>query len=216
MRNASSAASTGTGTTARFSSPYGIAVIGTTIYVADSSNHAIRAVSSTASSTNGGVVTTYAGVPTTAGYLDGAVASAQFNNPRGITHMVSGGHAHLYVADYSNCVIRDIDVTAGTVTTLAGTQGSCSYADGTGSLARFSNPWGITNDGTYLYVADYSNHAIRKIAGNVVTTIFGDPTSSYDPGSGALAGNNVRNPTGVLWSTYGLFVLNDYGLKRVH
>ena len=48
------------------------------------------------------------------------------------------------------------------VTTLAGT-GSSGSANGTGTSASFNGPEGITTDGTNLYVADLSNHLIRKI-----------------------------------------------------
>ena len=48
------------------------------------------------------------------------------------------------------------------VTTLAGT-GSSGSANGTGTSASFNNLTGITTDGTNLYVADTSNHLIRKI-----------------------------------------------------
>ena len=48
------------------------------------------------------------------------------------------------------------------VTTVAGT-GSSGSANGTGTSASFNNPHGITTDGTNLYVADMSNHLIRKI-----------------------------------------------------
>ena len=34
---------------------------------------------------------------------------------------------------------------------------------GTGTSASFNLPHGITTDGTNLYVADMSNHLIRKI-----------------------------------------------------
>jgi len=48
------------------------------------------------------------------------------------------------------------------VTTLAGT-GSTGSSNGTGTSASFNSPIGITTDGTNLYVADQSNHLIRKI-----------------------------------------------------
>ncbi|MBI5236003.1 MAG: hypothetical protein HY886_07130, partial [Deltaproteobacteria bacterium] len=51
----------------------------------------------------------------------------------------------------------------GVVTTLAGTAGSTGSTDGTGSDARFYNPYGLTTDGTNLYVVDTYNHTIRKI-----------------------------------------------------
>lgn len=51
----------------------------------------------------------------------------------------------------------------GVVTTLSGTAGSSGSTDGTGTAARFLLPYGITTDGTNLYVADSFNHTIRAI-----------------------------------------------------
>ena len=48
------------------------------------------------------------------------------------------------------------------VTTVAGT-GSSGSANGTGTLASFNSPRGITTDGTNLYVADSSSNLIRQI-----------------------------------------------------
>ena len=48
------------------------------------------------------------------------------------------------------------------VTTLAGT-GSSGSANGTGTSASFNVPFGITTDGTNLYVGDTNNHLIRQI-----------------------------------------------------
>jgi hypothetical protein len=205
---------TGTGTTGRYNNPQGIAVSGTDVFIADTSNHVIRRVVSSTSPTNGGVMQTFAGLVSTAGWLDGTGSSVRFNNPTGITAM----GANLYVADQSNCVIRQIVIATGVVSTIAGSPGSCSFADGSGALARFSSPYGITNDGTNLYVADVNNHAVRKISmpGAVVTTLFGDPASPLDNNGGPLAGSNVRSPTGIFWSTWGLFVANDFGVKRLH
>ncbi|MEC8840428.1 MAG: hypothetical protein VX432_02435, partial [Candidatus Poribacteria bacterium] len=41
---------------------------------------------------------------------------------------------------------------------------STGFADNaTGTSAKFTTPWGITTDGTNLYVGDHGNHKIRKI-----------------------------------------------------
>jgi DNA-binding beta-propeller fold protein YncE len=72
------------------------------------------------------------------------------------------GDGNLYVADSSNHTIRKI-TPAGVVTTLAGAAESYGSADGTGPLARFNEPYGVAVDGDgNIYVADRSNHAIRK------------------------------------------------------
>ena len=66
------------------------------------------------------------------------------------------------MAERCNYLIRQIVSSTGVVTTVAGT-GSSGSANGTGTSASFNNPYGITTDGTNLYVADLSNHLIRKI-----------------------------------------------------
>ena len=101
------------------------------------------------------VVTTVAGTGSS-GSANGTGTSASFYLPRGIT---TDG-TNLYVADYGNALIRQIVISTGAVTTVAGT-GSSGSADGTGTSASFSYPTGITTDGTNLYVA--SGNLIRKI-----------------------------------------------------
>src|SRR5437667_199534 len=82
-----------------------------------------------------------------------------------------------------------------TFTTLAGTAGQVGSADGRGSEARFNTPFSLTVDrANNIYVADSSNHTIRKVTpAGVVTTLAGlagitgkaDGTNSaarfYDP-----------------------------------
>src|SRR5207237_381812 len=96
---------------------------------------------------------------------------ARFYYPEGVATDSSG---NVYVADAYNNTIRKI-TPAGVVTTLAGLAGSTGSADGTGSAARFSAPWGVATDSSgNVYVADTYNHTIRKITpAGVVTTLAG-------------------------------------------
>ncbi|SVD97744.1 uncharacterized protein METZ01_LOCUS450598, partial [marine metagenome] len=143
-----------TGTSASFASPRGITTDGTNLYVSDTSNNRIRKIV-----IDNGTVTTLAG-SSSYGMVDNAIGtSARFFGPNGIT---SDG-TNLYVADRRNSRIRKIVIDNGTVTTLAGS--SQGYLDNaTGTSAEFNSPYAITIDGTNLYVADTSNHRIRKIA----------------------------------------------------
>ncbi len=156
----------GTGRAARFSNPYSVATDGAgNLYVADTYNYTIRKI------TPAGVVTTVAGLAGSVGSADGTGSAARFNYPGGVA-TDSGGN--LYVADTYNHTIRKI-TPAGVVTTIAGLAGSYGSADGTGSAARFREPYGVATDsGGNLYVADSQNHTIRKITpAGVVTTVAG-------------------------------------------
>ncbi|MGA7826766.1 MAG: hypothetical protein WCA04_03840, partial [Geobacteraceae bacterium] len=149
-----SGAADGTGTAATFNEPSGITTDGTNLYVADRLNYEIRQIV-----ISSGVVTTLAGTGST-GFLDGDGTAAGFNQPNGIT---TDG-TNLYVTDRFNYTIRQIGIASpNTVTTLAGTAGTIGSADGTGATASFNEPYGITTDGTSLYVTDYINSLLRKI-----------------------------------------------------
>jgi uncharacterized repeat protein (TIGR01451 family) len=172
--------SDGTGRAARFNYPNGVAVSGSTVYVADSSNNTIRKIISS------GVVTSFAGAAGVFGSADGTGSAARFYYPYGIAADKAG---NVYVADTNNNTIRRI-TSAGVVTTLAGTVGVSGSADGTGSAARFNNPYAVAVDGNgNVYVADTLNFTVRKITpGGVVTTLAGHAgTSGSNDGTGSGA-----------------------------
>lgn len=156
----------GSGSNARFSYPGDVAVSSSgNVYVADTSNQLIRAI------TPQGLVSTYAGNAGLAGADDGTVSEATFNNPNSLA---IDGSGTLYVADTNSHTIRKITI-AGTVSTLAGSAGNPGSANGTGAAARFLLPFGLTVDASgTVYVADSRNHTLRKItSGGVVTTVAG-------------------------------------------
>jgi hypothetical protein len=179
----------GTGATARFNSPFGVAVDGSgNVYVADYGNSIIRKI------TPAGVVTTLAGTAGATGSADGTGAAARFAYPSGVA---VDGSGNVYVADYGNSIIRKI-TPAGVVNTLAGTADATGSADGTGAAARFKNPSGIAVDGSgNVYVADYGNSIIRKITpAGVVTTLAGT-AGAYGSADGTGAAAQFRMPQGV-------------------
>jgi hypothetical protein len=179
----------GTGASARFSLPHGVAVDGAgNLYVADDQTSIIRKI------TPAGVVTTLAGTAGIRGVADGTGSAAQFDFPSDLA-VDSGGN--VYVADTYNHAIRKI-TPAGVVTTLAGLQGISGSADGTGTAARFYTPGGVTVDGSgNVYVADTGNQTIRKVtSAGVVTTLAGAlATAGITDATGTAASFN--NPLGV-------------------
>ena len=172
----------GKGIDARFKSPHGIAVDSDgNLFVADSGNNTIRKI------TPDGTVTTYAGAPGVSGSANGAASDARFLSPFGV--MVDKNN-NVYVADTFNHTIRMI-TPAGVVSTLAGKAGVAGSLDKTGTAATFNNPVSLAIDSAgNIYVADTSNHQIRKIApGAVVTTLAGLAGS---PGSANGTNNTAR------------------------
>ncbi len=132
------------------------------------------------------MVTTLAGLPGVRGYVDGTGGAVRFAFPEGIACDASG---NVFIADGANNVIRKI-TPGGVVSTFAGTAGLSGSADGLGAAARFSGPRGLAadNDGN-LYVADSSNHLIRKItpAGLVATVAGGAGLQGSADGNGSAA-----------------------------
>lgn len=160
--NATQGYSDGIGSAARFMSngslPGGITFDGTDLYLSDRGNCAIRKVVIAT-----GTVTTIAGSPpptaVCSGPTDGIGTASVIRDPDGI---ISDG-TNLFFAESTGSVIRKIDMSTFSVTTVAGLANTNGLVDGTGSAARFRYPASMTSDGTTLYIADWGNNAIRKM-----------------------------------------------------
>jgi sugar lactone lactonase YvrE len=209
-------AADGQRTFARFDVPVGVASDDAgTVYVADSSNHTIRAIAPD------GTVTTLAGLAGAPGRSDGVGAAARFNHPSGL----ACDGTHLYVADSDNALIRRVDLVSvevagvrGQTITIAG--GAHGSLDGRGLSAGFVDPFGVAWDGAgTLYITDFESHVVRALAlaTGEVTTIAGTPNvaGGYD-GMGADA--RFDGPAGIAADRLGhLYVADSYGrtIRRV-
>lgn len=157
-------------------------------------------------------VNTFAGY-TGSGTADGAAATATFNQPAGIA---LDGAGNAYIADTLSSTIRKL-TPGGTVSTIAGTPGLAGIADGAGVNARFNLPFGLAaaSDGT-LYIADTSNHIVRRItAAGVVTTLAGSAGVS---GSTNASGSAARfnSPTAIAHdATAGVLYVADTGNNQI-
>jgi hypothetical protein len=151
------------------------------VYIAD---QACATVTKITAST--GVITTIAGNGTN-GYSGdgGAATSAKLNNPSDVAIDSAG---NIYIADYSNNRVRKVN-TSGVISTYAGT-GGWGYAGdgGQATSAELANPSGLALDSSgNLYIADFENKRIRKVAtGGIITTVAGNGTGG-DTGDGGAA-----------------------------
>lgn len=208
----------GTGNAARFNRPSGITIdSGGDLYVSDFNNHTIRRV------TKSGAVSTFAGVATVSGSVDGPANIARFYNPSGLSIDASGT---LYIADNRNCTIRKI-APDGVASTIAGQVNNPSAQDGTGSHARFYFPTGVvaSNSGT-VYVIHANSIRAGSIAaptysgsltasGSVAQAfsflpVFSGAPTSYSA-TGLPTGLNVNASTGQISgtpTTVGTFSVN--------
>ncbi len=211
-RAGSSGKADGTNSTARFYLPAGIAVdSATNLYVADTYNDTIRKM--TLVGTNW-VVRTIAGLAGTNGFTDGTGTNARFSEPFGIA---VDSATNLYVADTLNDTIRKMTLvgTNWVVSTIAGLTTNAGSADGTGTNAEFSNPWGIAVDSeTNLYVGDSQNDTIRKMtpAGtNWVVSTIGGLAQTYGSADGAGSAALFEIPEGVAVDSLGnIYVADTY------
>jgi hypothetical protein len=147
----------GSNSIARFNSPIGIAVDASgALYVTDFGNSTIRKI--VQYGTNWGV-TTLAGLAGSPGTADGLGGVARFNLPQGIA---VDGTQTIFVSDSGNYTVRRI-TSAGMVSTIAGLAGVSGTVNGTGTGARFAQPYGVAVDGLgNVTVADYLGYDIRQ------------------------------------------------------
>lgn len=204
----------GTGSAARFTEPSGVAAVGSDRFVADTGNHAIRKVSAS------GAVTLFAGLPGSAGNVDGTGSAARFNRPTGIFPVGTD----LYVTDAGSHTIRKVTASA-QVTTVAGEAGvEGSENTPEAPKGRFKSPEGIfhlpTGIGTVLYVADTGNHTIRKVTINgtsvTVETYAGTAGSAgYVDAQGIEA--RFSSPAGIAGDSSILFVADrgNHAIRRI-
>ena len=187
----------GSGTSALFSSPWGLAVASSGVtYVADNANNRIRAI------TPAGAVTTLAGggssTGTAAGFADDTGTSALFSSPQGLAVLASGV---VLVADAGNKRIRQI-TPAGVVTTLCGSASGTTAADGIGTNAVFLSLSGVAvvpvsnvlvvTDGNKVRLVSAGDSAPNS---GVVTTLAGGSSAGTADGTGTSAA--FSSPSGI-------------------
>lgn len=107
---------------------------------------------------------------------------ATINATTGMATAVGVGTATITATSGTITKTTILTVTKPLAATVLAGSGTAGAANGTGAAAQFNNPNGITTDGTFLYVADTSSHAVRKIEAStgLVTTIATLPNGALN------------------------------------
>jgi cysteine-rich repeat protein len=198
--------------TAAFGTVGGTAIDATTgaIYLSETSSNRLHVVTQTdPSNPKTWTITTLANNAGTAGFVDGAAATAQFREPSGL--WLAG--STLYIADTGNHAIRALDLTTHMVTTIVNASGALGYGGdgGAATAALLYRPAAVTQcPGGDLFIADTGNNRVRRVAAGVISTVLGDgvPASS---GEGTPARTfPVDAPRGLACDPFGnLFVTSS-------
>ena len=162
-----------------------------------------------------GTVTTYAGTGQFGDAGDGGpAAEAQLGFIGGVA---SDRDGNVYVVDRSNHRVRRID-SAGVITTYAGTgERGFSGDGGAAAQAQLAFPCGVAADGSgSVYVADASNHRVRRIdSAGVIATYAGTGRRGFSGDGGAAAQAQLSSPCGVAAGASGSVYVADSGNHRV-
>jgi sugar lactone lactonase YvrE len=180
------------------------------VYIADTYNQVIREVTS-------GTINTIAGIGQRQGYSgDGGPANAaQLNYPYGVT---VDGSGNVYIADTSNCRIREITALTGVINTVAGT-GSCNFTgDGPATQEAVNSPDGVRVDANgNLFIADTNNQCLRWVdTAGLMTTFAGIcGQAGYFGDAGAALSAKLYYPSGISVDSSGNFLVADQYNFRV-
>jgi sugar lactone lactonase YvrE len=179
------------------------------MYIPDSMNSRIRKVDS------GGIITTFAGTGTSSiAGTSSVVGSATFRFP----WCIVGGSNGFYLSDvyyvwryeFSTNIVS---VFAQSTTLPPGFSGD----GGAPSSAQLNDPRGLwlTTAGV-LYIADSSNHRIRKVVfGNITTEVGSSSSGSYHGDGGLATDAQLNNPSGVYMALNGTLYIADRDNHRI-
>ncbi len=204
------AGSTGNGgaaSAALLDNPGSIAIDGAgNLYIADTGNNEVREIVAA----TGDIVLVAGGATTVCGSAtdtvgDGCPAlQATLSQPEGVTLDVNG---NLYIADTADARVREVALSTGVITTVAG-DGTAGYAGdgGTAIAAELNGPYAVAFDSSgNMYIPDSGNNRVRQVkavsgvitAASTIATFAGTGNAGDTGDGGAATSADLWDPSGV-------------------
>src|SRR5262249_34291963 len=150
------------------------------IFIADTGHHRVRRVDAVT-----GLITTVAGTGAAGFSGNGGLAkNAQLSSPKGVFIETTGS---LLIADSGNFQVRRVDAITGIITAVAGSQcGVCPVGDGGPALsAQLSPTYAMSDAVGNVYIADQTNHRIRKVNNaGIISTVAGTGVTGFSGDGG--------------------------------
>jgi trimeric autotransporter adhesin len=187
------------------------------IFIADTANSAIREVAAAT-----GIIQTVAGngtactATTLAGCGDSGLAtSAELSNPYGVFVDVAG---NIFIADTDDNAIREVAVSSGIITTVAGNGKDCTPSTsscgdgGAATSAQLSFPSGVFVDlSEDIFIADTSDNRIREVTNSngIINTVAGTGAEGFAGDGAAATSAELDSPFGVWVDTSGDIFIAD-------
>jgi hypothetical protein len=192
---------------AAFLQPQGMDRMGNTLYVADTENHAIRAIELDA-----GHVSTVAGTgePARPGGQGGPARRTALSSPWDLA--IADGTA--YIAMAGTHQVWRLDLAAGLTAPFAGT-GREGLKDGPREQAWLAQPSGLVLDGGHLFVADSEVSAVRDLdlRSGIVTTLVGHDLFVFGDQDGVGEEVRLQHPLGITTRDGQLYLADSYNHK---
>jgi sugar lactone lactonase YvrE len=200
-------------TTARYGGIQCGALDGNNLFLGDKYNTSIRIHNTT---TN--VVSTLAGPTSDTVLMQSATTvlqSGTFGLSRGIT--TADGNIY-YFSDYQNHIVRQFNLSTGSITTVAGSPGVFGTTNGTGTAASFNRPEDLVIIGNTLYIADTGNHVVRAmdLTSRAVTTYAGVMSTAGTTDAANRAVINLRSPSRLATDGTDLYILDTSNHRVMH
>jgi uncharacterized protein (TIGR03437 family) len=182
------------------------------VYIADFGNNRVRRVTIADNK-----ITTIAGNGSVGFTSDGVLAKeALLNAPAGVAVDSAG---NVYFTDYGNGRVRRVGAGNGLLTTIAGTAVSGYNGDGIpANTAQLNLPFHLAVDAANdLYIADQSNHRIRKVTTStgLITTVAGTGIAGLSGDGGAPTSAQLAFPAAVALDAAGNLYIADASNHRI-